>query len=419
MIASVKKKLADLPRFKDTITVGFGQEKFDEKSKKAVFAKAALPRGARIGKRYVRFAREEDIDYHAVTWSECYVDGDLYSRDRRDQLQRPKLIFAPTAPKLRSAFDDQGLYLGRALFSTGCRTAASYAYLAGVINSMITDFAFSARPDAAGPDRIFRLEPGHLAELPLLVPDPAQRKLEGFIDGNVMRLMHFKQARHVMGRVWDYVAGFNAARYASLAQLFANKLSGQKEPWVKKLVPSLASLGRRTRKYEQIRLQGDGAGSVLRLYGTSESGDEVILAEAEFGARDLMLYTLLATGAAQRRRTRPVTLRRVLSEDVVPLAAENPLDGARLVLDQFQAKLPKALAAESVPIAEHDLARVEQQVDEMGALIDAEVFRIYGLTWDETAAVMNWLNVGRRRGKLVETYYNRVATELPEVGSTD
>jgi hypothetical protein len=284
---------------------------------------------------------------------------------------------------------------------------------------MLMDFAFSARTGAVGSDKPCRLEPSHLAELPLLVPDPAQRKLEGFIDGNVMRLIHFKQARHIMGRVWDYVAGFNAARYASLNQLLANRLPGQKEPWVKKLVPSLASLGRRTRKYEQIRLQGDGLGPVLRLYGTSESGDEVILAEAEFGARDLMLYTLFAAGAAQRRRTRPVTLRRVLSEGVVPLAAENPFDGARLVLDQFQAKLPKALGAESIPVAEHDLARVEQQVDEMVSLIDAEVFRIYGLSWDETGAVMNWLNVGRRRGKLVETYYSRVTTESPEVGPTD
>lgn len=416
MISTVKKKLAELPRFKNLVAVAWGLEKFNEDNKKAVFTKSTLPRGARTGKRFVRFAPAAGIDCHAVNWSDSYVDGDLYSRLRRGQLSKPKLVFAATAPRLRVAYDSQSYYLGHSLFSTGARDGVSYPFLSGVLSSLLGNFGFAVANGITDVRTPVRLGPAHLAELPVCLPDTdSMSKFAGFIETNVMRLIHAKQSRRIVGEVWRDVSSEHARRFASFSELLSNKLPDQKDPWVRKLMPSLAVLNRRGRQYRRVKLHSDKEAPVMRICGLTETEDEVVLAEVEFADRPLMLYAWLAAGVDARSRGRPVTMRKVLEDARVPLAAGDPVAGAHRIIEQLEAKTPRAFTAEGMSAVQTDIARIEHLVERLDALVDAEVFHLYGLTRDQAKSVMNWLHTPSLRRQAVMTFLDNVHEAGAEV----
>jgi hypothetical protein len=438
MPEKILRRLSELPRFKDIITVAWGQQKFNENNKKTVFTKASLPRGARVGKRYARFAHTGAVTSHAVDWQDHYVDTDLFSRDRKQQFRRPKMIFGCMAPRLRVAFDDQGFFLGHLLFASGARDGLSFPYLTGVLNSQLGNFLFvSASVTPSAPSVILSatknldalrpraLEPSHLAGLPVLIPteDPG-RKLAGFIEANVLGLIHVKQARRILRNVWTDLAGFHAQRYGTLAQLLCNRLPGQKQGWVKKLVPSFATLTRRTRRFRHVRLQGDKDEALLRLYGHTDAGEEIVLGEAEFTDRELMLCACLSAASRPPRRARSATAARIMSETVVPLAGDDISEGAHKIMAQLTAKAPKAFAAEGVPAVLTDLARIDHEIHKLEAILDAEVFHIYGLSLDQAQAVLKSVRTSHLDRQRIETFFQRIAdgadekTEKPvEVGT--
>jgi hypothetical protein len=401
--------LSGLPKFKEIVTVAWGHAKFDEHSKRGLYTKATLPRGARIGKRYARFAPANCIGSHAVDWRDCYVDADLYSRERKSQFSRPKLVFAGTSPRLRVAYDDQSLYLGRSLFSTGCRAAVSLPYLAGVLNSLLLNSLFRDN-GSNDPRKPCRLEAEQLARLPILVPEgEMRRKVAGFIEANVLRLIHAKQSRRILGEVWGDVAGFHAQRFGTMSQLLANHLPGQKDAWVRRLMPSLATLNRRSRKFQQVRLHSEKDAPILRIYGHTDSGEEVVLAEAEFADRALMLYACLSASVELKRRTRPATVRKIMEEARVPLAGDNLTEGAHRIISQLFAKAPKAFAEEGVPAVQVDVARIDHEIQKLEAMIDAEVFRLHDLAWEPALAVTRLMHATNLETRRIETFFQNVS----------
>jgi hypothetical protein len=406
MIRSVRERLRELPRFGRLLTLTWGLERLNESNRRLVYTRATLPRGARIGKRYSRFAPAAHIGRHAVNWTDSYVDADLYSRERKEQFGRPKLIFGAIDPGLRVAYDARGLYLGRALFACDCRSGATLPFVVGLLNSRMGEFLFQTPVDGAV--RARRLEPGVLDGIALKVPaEPAEKRLAQFVEANVVRLINVKQARNTIRQVWAHVASYFAQGLAPLSQLLLNRLPGQKEPWVRKVAPSVATLCRRSRRFRSIRLYGDPDAPVLRLHGTVESGDDVVLAEVEFADRSLLLYTYLAAGSSQPR-TRAVALRRLLEDPLVPVAGPDVTAGARGILEQLTAKVPRALADEEVPALDLDIARTDHEIERLEAMIDAEVFRVYGLGRDQAAAVMSAVNAPRRQTEQVLTFMDRI-----------
>ncbi|MEO0109073.1 MAG: TaqI-like C-terminal specificity domain-containing protein [candidate division WOR-3 bacterium] len=406
MFRSIRDRVADLPRLGELVTLTWGQERFNETNRRTIFSKATLPRGARIGKRFARFAPSSAIGCHAVDWSDCYVDADLYSRERKEQFARPKLVFGQTAPRVRAAFDDQGLYLGRSVFTTAVRAEVKLPLLTGLVNSRFGQFLLNA--GESGVERGRRLEPEMLRSLPVALPTvPPLARIAKYLDTNVLRLVHIKRARHVIRQVWAHVAGFHAQSYAPLQQLLTNRLPGQKDAWVRKVVPSLAALSRRSRRFQGLRFAGDPEAPTLRVIAQADNGDEVVLAEAEFNDRKLMLFSCLATGGS-KLRDRPATLRRILNDPIVPVVGPDVTSGARLVVDQLLTKVPKALAAEEIPAFELDVARVGHEIEQLESLVNAEVFRLYGLSWTQAQAVLDFLRVPSPERQKIETFFNRV-----------
>jgi hypothetical protein len=413
MITRLREQLAVLPRLKELVTVARGSERLDERNPKVVFTKATLPRGERVGKRYARFAPTASVGRHALAWQDTYVDPDLYSRERKAQFSRPKLVFADVLTQFRIAYDRSGLYLGRSLFSVGCRPMVNHAYLTGLLNSHLLNFAFNVSNPSGDGAKSRRLEPKQLHELPVFVPgDEFGRKLARFIEGNADCLVHVKQARHLIASVWSYLAGQHARRYAPFGQLLANTLPGQTEPWVRRLAPSLAQINRRSRRFPSIRFTGDRDGPTMRICGRTEAGDEAVLAEVEFADRELMLFASLSAGS-RRPRSRATTIRGILEEELVPVP-DDVTGGAHSMVRQLLDRTPRVLAAEGIPALRLDPVWLESETEQREAVVNAEVFRLYGLNWPQVEAVMRRLPLGNAERERIRTIFDRLDSATGE-----
>ena len=415
MIEQLRDRFKGLPRFRDAVSVTRGLEHFNDNNQKAILTSATLPRGARSGKRYARFARSSSIDSYAVDWHDCYVDSDLFSRERKEQFSRPKLIFAGQVPRLRVACDESGLALGDSLFSVAFKQTLSIPYLAGLLNSSLLNLLLNLENGLLPNQKPKRLEARYLSELPVLLPDrDSSRKLQRYIEGNVQSLIHALQARSALLNCWREAVQGQGLRYEPLERLLANHLTGQKNPWVKHLAPSLATLMRRSRKFKLVQLRGDLALPVLRIYGLTETGDEMMIAEAEFAGREPMLYVCCAWAGERTQRRMSGTMGKLLRDTKLPVIGDDPDAAARTTLARTFALARKQLAREKIPCSDLDIVRIEDEAERLGALTDAEVFRLYDLSWDDSQAVMSRLTATSRECQQVATYYERVAPDRQE-----
>jgi hypothetical protein len=407
-------KLAAFPKFKDVVTLARGQEHFNEKQHRAILTRADLPAGVRRGKRFARFIPAERVQNYVVDWYDTYIDSDLFSRERKEQFARPKLVFAGHTP-LRVACDEAGAFLGDSLFSLAFESGLSIAFLAGILNSSLLNALFCRQNGLVSETRARKLEARHLAELPIFVPrTEPERKLKRFVEGNVTRLMHTRQARNLIAETWRETMRSAGCEVGSLARALSGRPFPSGDVWVRRMMPNLSSLLRRTRKFSELVCRQEPGAALCRLYGTTETGDELMLAEIEFADAELAFFvaTAVACGGGKKRRFAP--LAKLLADTGLPVREDGSLESTRAFLKQAMLAISRALNAERVPCAEPDITRLERKAADLQALVDAEVFRLYGCTWEQAQAALSQVQAPRALSSRIETFFTRVVPESPE-----
>jgi len=414
-LAELTARLAGLPRFRDVVTLVRGQEHFNEKQKNAVLTRADLPAGVRRGKRFARFIPAERVQSYVVDWYDTYIDSDLFSRERKDQFARPKLVFAGKMPPLCVVCDEAGTFLGDSLFSLTARSELSISYLTGILNSSLLNALFRRQNGLDAGARPKKLEAKHLAGLPILVPSTGpERKLKRFVEGNVLRLVHARQARNLIAETWRQTMRTAGCEVGSLARALSGRPFPSGDVWVKRMMPNLSSLARRTRKFSSLRCRQEPGAALCRLYGVTETGDELMLAEIEFADAELAFFvaTGVAAGADGKHHLRK--LAKLLTETGLPVREDGSIESARLFLKQAMLAISRALSADRIPCAEPDITRLDRKAADLQVLVDAEIYRLYGCSWDQAAGVLEFLQASRTLRQRIETFFSRVAPENPE-----
>ncbi len=412
--AELVTSLVGFPKFKDVVTLARGQEHFNEKQHKAVLTRADLPAGVRRGKRFARFIPADRVQNYVVDWNDTYIDSDLFSRERKEQFARPKLVFAGHTP-LRVACDEAGAFLGDSLFSLAFESGLSIPFLTGILNSSLLNALFRRQNGPASETRTRKLEIRHLAELPIFVPrTEPERKLKRFVEGNVTRLMHTRQARNLIAETWRETMRSAGCEVGSLARALSGRPFPSGDVWVRRMMPNLGSLLRRTRKFAGLACRYEPGSALCRLYGTTETGDELMLAEIEFADAELAFFvaTGVACGATARHHFAP--LAKLLVETGLPVREDGSLESSRVFLKQAMLAISRALNAERIPCAEPDMNRLERKAADLRALVDAEIFRLYGCTWKLAVAALNLAQAPRALSSRIETFFTRVVPESPE-----
>jgi hypothetical protein len=415
IIAQVAERLGVLPKLSDVVSLARGLEHFIEKQHNAVLTRADLPAGVRKGKRFARFTPAARVSRYVADWYDSYIDSDLFSRERKDQFARPKLIFAGQAPLVQVACDEDGTYLGDSLFSLTFRSELSIPYLTGILNSSLLNALFLRQNGLNAGAKPRKLEAKQLAGLPVLAPrSESELKLKRFVEGNVLRLVHARQARNLIAETWRQTMRSAGCEVGSLGRALSGRPFPSGDIWAKRMMPQLTALMRRTRKFSALICRQELASAICRLYGRTESGDELMLAEVEFTDAELAFFVAMGVAAGGDGSHRLATIDKLLVETGLPVREDGSIEAARTFLKQALRAIARALSADRIPCAEPDISRLDQEAANLEVLVDAEVFRMYGCTWEQTAGVLSFLQAPRTLSQRIETFFNRVVPQNAE-----
>jgi len=161
------------------------------------------------------------------------------------------------------------------------------------------------------------------------------------------------------------------------------------------------------KKFHDFAIRGAPDKSALEIYGISEDNREELIYEMEFTKRELMLHVYLSILTLLESRARVETLRQLLEKTIItviqPDIAENTGNIMHKVEQVFKEWLKgQKLGDATIP---SDVIGIDNEIENTEALIDALVFRLYGLDRNECITVLRSLNTS-------DSYQNKVLQHI-------
>lgn len=162
------------------------------------------------------------------------------------------------------------------------------------------------------------------------------------------------------------------------------------------------------RPFYKFEIRGDMQIPNLKIYGVSENNEEELVYEMEFGNRDLMLHVYCSLLEALRSRAKIKTFYHLLTKTAIPIIKEvnrSPNELTPNVIKKVRNKFEDWLRQNKIENVEADIVKVNNEIEDLEAKIDALVFKLYGLEEGETKVVFDSLKTPTiHQGKVFEFF---------------
>jgi len=266
-----------------------------------------------------------------------------------------------------------------------------YAYIVGLLNSSLLNWRFEL---FSSQNNIRNYE---IENLPFV---RAEANLQSKISEDVSKIIELKKARYYWLKLWKEWQIKLKTDEISLYELLSEDAKFMKTGEFIKTWSSKATFypngGQAiiNKKFKKFRLIGDPEKKILRIYGLDENNMDELIYEIEFKNGDLMSHIYSSLLQALESRAKIQTLSQLFAKTMVPLIKEvnrspNELTAniVRKVKDEFE----KWLKEEKIEGIEADIVKIDNQIEDIKAEIDASVFKLYGLNEDEIKIVFDSL----------------------------
>ena len=145
------------------------------------------------------------------------------------------------------------------------------------------------------------------------------------------------------------------------------------------------------KEFKKFRIVGEGDNK-LKIYGIEGQREELLLeittSKKEF--RDIIYLELLEL---MDSRVKKKTLKDILSKSEISVIQPNIWEKSGNLLKITKEKFNEWLERENFEIKKDDIVKIDNEIQEIDNLIDAHVFKLYGLTKEEVEIVLDSLNV--------------------------
>ncbi|MGB9694126.1 MAG: Eco57I restriction-modification methylase domain-containing protein, partial [Fervidobacterium sp.] len=350
-------------------------------------------------KLYAPLVQTGDIAKHVVLWKGEFIDVSIYSDNRKRQFARPKIVFSRRAPRIECAFDNDGFYLGKVAFTAEMKLSLNYAFLLGVLNSSIVDFYFKKVYETLHPGGNLRFDIPYINKLPLVLPDKKDHLVEQ-IEQNVNRITILKRLRYEFLKFWGFWSAKLKTDEVSLAHLLDNETTLMRKGefdkiWI--LKTTIFQNGEQAimnKELEKIRVKGDSERAVLRFYGSDRDNAEELIYELELKNRELMSHIYFSLLHVLESRADVRTLSQLFNKTIIPIVKEVNRDMGELtpnVVRKSKDELKRWLKEKGIGDIEADIVKIDSEIEDLEAKIDALVCKLYGLNEDEIKIVFDAL----------------------------
>jgi SAM-dependent methyltransferase len=331
-------------------------------------------------------------------------------------LELPKILIREVGIKLTAAFDENGEYGNLTGIYALYNLNNNYEprFLLALLNSSLLDFYYKSlygSTHMAG--GYLNFHGSYIKNLPLIQAEATQQKT---IAGYVSRLELLKKIRCALFKHWKEwgtrLKNDELPLYKILSEDGKFVRSGDfKKAWTSMVSFYPTELETPKKVFNDFKIVGEIKRNRIAIYGMDEDKKEDLLYEMEFDDRELMLHVYFSMLQALESRVKIKTLSQFFAKTMIPLIKEVNRNSRELtpnIIKKVVDELEKWLRQNKVENVEADIVKIDNEIEDLEAKIDALVFRLYELNEDEMKIVFDSLKTPAMYQSKVFEFFRRL-----------
>ncbi|MFQ6056591.1 MAG: TaqI-like C-terminal specificity domain-containing protein, partial [Methanosarcinales archaeon] len=271
-------------------------------------------------------------------------------------------------------------------------------YLLGILNSKLLNFWYKEAGKSKG--GMFEYFTTPLSRMPVRNATPDQQKP---IIELVDKIINLKKSRHKLLDLWkEWSKKLKNKEYTlhKILEEDANNLRNGNfdKTWTLNATfypnSDNAILNQEFKKFKVI---GDKEKPIIRIYGLDELNKEELIYEIKFYKREIMQHIYFSIIALLGSRKKVKSLKALFAKTVIPIIQPDAIINTANLIKKVEYELQDL-----------DIVKIDNEIEDIEAQIDALVFKLYGLEEVDVQTVMDSLNVqGLYMHKVLEYFNNR------------
>ncbi|MBS7615580.1 N-6 DNA methylase [Candidatus Bathyarchaeota archaeon] len=316
-------------------------------------------------------------------------------------LELPKILVREVGIKLTAALDECGEYGNLTGMYALYDISRDYEprFILALLNSSLLDFYYKSlygSTHMAG--GYLNFHGTYIENLPILKVEAAQQKA---IADYVRRLEHLKKTHHVFFKIWkDWCTRLKTSEcslYKILCEDARFMQTGKfDKAWTIKVTFYPTENATSKLVFYDFKIVGEPSKHGISIYGLDENNKEQLIYEMELSHNDLMLHIYCCLLQALASRVKIKTLFQLLDKTTIPIIKEvneNPKELTPNIVKKAKYEVKTWLREQRIEDIEADIVKVDNEIKDIEASIDARVFRLYQLNEDEVATVFRFLKM--------------------------
>jgi type I restriction-modification system DNA methylase subunit len=331
-------------------------------------------------------------------------------------LELPKILIREVGARLTAAFDENGEYGNLTGMYALYDLNSEYEprFLLALLNSSLLDFYYKSlygSTHMAG--GYLNFHGSYIKNLPIIRAKTTQQKT---IASYVHQLEFLKKARYMFFKLWKEWSTRLKNDELTLHKILSEDgkfvRSGDfKKAWTSKV--SFYPTGFEMPKdiFNDFKVVGEMERNRIAIYGMDEDNKENLLYEMEFEDRNLMLHIYCSLLQALSSRAKIENIFQLFTKTTVPLIKEvnrSPNQLTPNIVKKSKEEFEKWLKGEGIEGTEADIVKIDNEIEDLEAEIDALVFKLYGLDENEIKTVFESLRTPTTYQSKVLEFFRRL-----------
>jgi len=373
---------------------------------------------------HVKFIGCGNIEPYFINWySELRLAGKIFRRaylmkinhvdeNKWQILEMPKILIREVGKKLTAAFDQNGEYGNLtgmyALYNLNQKYEPRY--LLALLNSSVLDFYYKSLYGGAHmAGGYLNYHGSYIENLPII---PARIDLQKFIAQLANKIEVLKKARHKLREIWIEWCTRLKNDEISLHKILSEDArlirTGEfNKAWTSKAtfyptgsIPNMI--------FNNFKVVGEVGKHVIKIYGLDEDNREKFIYEMEFSNRELMLHIYFSLLQTLESRAKIETLSHLFTKTMIPIIKEMNKSPNMLIpniMKKITDEFRRWLDEEKIEVVETDIVKIDNEIEDTEAKIDAIIFRLYELKEEDIKVVFDFLKTPMNYQQKVLDYF--------------
>jgi hypothetical protein len=359
---------------------------------------------------YIQFVQGEDITPFYIIPPDKYYPLSELSKEKIMEFKQRKIMIPGMVRDIYCGYDTIGVGCGRVYYITEDKSPYPLSYLVALFNSLLFKF-------------VYRVAYGmsHLSGDYLRINSPYLRifgikeidaKTANKIEDYVNLLVLLKKVRYKSFEIWkEWCARLKNNEY-SLHKILSEDArlirTGEfNKAWTSKAtfyptesMPNMI--------FNNFKVVGGVSKHVIKIYGLDEDNREKFVYEMEFSNRELMLHIYFSLLQTLESRAKIETLSHLFAKTMIPIIKEinkSPNELIPNIMKKITDEFRRWLNEEKIEVVETDIVKIDNEIEDIEAKIDAIIFRLYGLKEEDIKVVFDFLKTPMNYQRKVLDYF--------------